>query len=255
MNIILQAIENTKSQKMIVELDELNLTISSIFNGRYKQKTLETYQSIWKMLINKIKIVNINEQNIFHLRPDIYWTIYKKINKGREFLTNTKWVDEETQNIYTFPTTNYYFDGICKVIAGEPGVYGIYNNDTLLYIGYTSIGFNERWEQHKDCFQQKSSTNQMYKDYELKDIEFKEIISLQEIQEIFGINTISSNTWQLIEYCLIKILQPPYNKEGITLPYYFSYNYKNLDFFTAQYDQLFKEYLTKVEFLPDNEEK
>lgn len=109
------------------------------------------------------------------------------------------------------------------------GLYGIYIDNELVYIGKTMRSFEERFNEHKE------KVNAPYKDNDIKlyktlkeakkqgkEIQMKELISLYNLLiEVEGKKNNNFTNEELcdMELALIKVLQPRCNVEGKDIPY------------------------------------
>lgn len=220
MEIKQEQIPNTKAIQVAITIQDIEL--SYILTGYVKEEYRQNYFKIWEYLSrveDKIKIAPIGDNYILYLPSQDYWHIYKKLPSGKNFLTKFSFQDRSGAK-YIFPTPGMYFDSTFSKMAGGKGVYGIYYRDQLIYIEYTLRGFQIRWDEHRECFKRRDSSNPMYQACFLEDIEFRELITEEDIQEVFYLNTpVDRPIFQIIEYSLIKTLKPIYNKEGLTIPY------------------------------------
>lgn len=225
MQIKYEKIENTKGEKAILTFKD-GLTISTIIFGRVKEETRLNYKAILSYLTtqeNNIQIIKVNEtEKILMLSSEIYWKIYKKMASGKTFINNYCFYNED--EVYRFPEPAMYFNGTFSSYQGGRGVYGIYYDSKLIYIGYTYVGFESRFNSHRKCFASHTGSSGMYYRYDLDKIEFRELITEADIQEIFCTkNAIDKEIFQIIEYSLISVLQPIENKQGVTEPYRIDY--------------------------------
>lgn len=157
------------------------LILSTKWDGRVKNK--DKYYEIWQYLSSiedNIQFFKHPRAILMYLPPAHYWKIYKKMEGGKTFLTSYEYADEE-QNTYRFPQPQDYFDSTFENLAGGNGIYGIYASDNLIYIGYTTRGFTNRFSEHRECFTRKSGPNPMYSKYSLETIEFRELITETEL--------------------------------------------------------------------------
>ena len=114
-----------------------------------------------------------------------------------------------------------YFNSTFASLNGGTGVYGIYSKGKLIYIGYTANGYEGRWDQHRQGFARHTNQQPTYRKYDVATIEFKSLVSEEDLQEILGTDSpIDPELFQIIEYSLIKVLQPCENKEGNTMSYH-----------------------------------
>ena len=102
------------------------------------------------------------------------------------------------------------------------GVYGIYVNNELVYIGMTMRDFEKRWQEHINKI--KSGSNELYfykqlqkYDEEVK-LHFKILVDASE--KVIDKKSFSEDEVKSMEYALIKVLKPKYNLAGNTYDYH-----------------------------------
>lgn len=100
------------------------------------------------------------------------------------------------------------------------GVYGIYVNDKIIYIGQTQ-DFRRRFVNHHSGFN--CSNKPLYKHMRLEkqkgnQVSIKPIINVEDLQTE---TPITERDLQAMELALITLYKPPYNYEGIVIPYVF----------------------------------
>lgn len=102
------------------------------------------------------------------------------------------------------------------------GIYGIYLDDELVYIGSTTC-FKDRFNTHRNNLMKHSNDLYLYKqlskyiDLEEYSISFKILIDLQDNQES---HLFTEKEMKAMEYALINYLQPKYNVAGRLKPFY-----------------------------------
>lgn len=180
------------------------------FNSPKRIVYAELAQRIWTEVIGDYEV--ISAANMIFLPPITYWTIYKKIAYGKEFLLGTGNKLLVNGNKMQFPTPKFYFETSDFV---ERGVYGIYLQDQLLYIG-SSSNLKARWKEHDTAFRQKDRKSQMYSIYssQANDIVYKALETDESIKMLFGLTAPSMWIYELIEAMYIKLLDPQYNIQG-----------------------------------------
>ena len=101
------------------------------------------------------------------------------------------------------------------------GIYGIYDNDELIYIGQTRK-FSDRFSQHKSGFKYEDKPLYIYM---RKQKENGHILSIKPIIDIEKINveSISRRDLEAMELALITLYKPKCNYEGVIIPYEFNY--------------------------------
>ena len=99
------------------------------------------------------------------------------------------------------------------------GVYGVYINDKLVYIGMTwTQDFKARWSQHQRNFEIGSSALHLYSLTQPNDkIEYKILIDVSEIKLSEGV--LDKRDVQMMELALIREHRPAGNLSGNTMEY------------------------------------
>ena len=96
-----------------------------------------------------------------------------------------------------------YFNSTFTSLNGGTGVYGIYSKGELIYIGYTANGYEGRWDQHRQGFTRHTNQQPMYRKYDIATIEFKPLVSEEDLQEVLRTDSpIDPELFQIIEYSL-----------------------------------------------------
>lgn len=190
-----------------------------------------------------------------NIRNDTYYILWRIIDYKESYIEARKYVIDhweelkiskriiETQSIVTIKRIkeiidNYNlkaYDG-SDIILGEEepkkkknssnkkkekkekeyGIYGIYINNKLVYIGMTANSFGERFSNYKTQIQNPS------RKIEYMMVNAKQNGKMVEMRPLIVNNefvSISEVELKKIEYSLIKILQPEGNLEGTVLPY------------------------------------
>ena len=108
----------------------------------------------------------------------------------------------------------------------KTGIYGIYLDNILIYIGKTTISFRQRFQQHINRYKTDDSYlhSLMHKAKENgKNIEFKPLIIIEDLQIANGVK-INERDLNSMELALITIYQPVGNVEGRLKPYKYRNN-------------------------------
>lgn len=174
--------------------------------------------------------IKLNKQ----IRLDTYWLMELIYNHNmtydqakKEILSNEKYnIDKklEKQGLITKEKTIMKYIEECyekEELDNRYGIYGIYIEDSLVYIGKTEVSFRQRFNQYKTEMKnpQRKIAFELNKAKMLnKKIELKPLITNID----FDLN---KKEIEKIEYSLIKVLQPVYNVEGVILEY--NYHKKN----------------------------
>lgn len=111
----------------------------------------------------------------------------------------------------------------------DKGVYGIYYNDKLIYIGKTDVSFNTRFKQHQEALTSGSTSQYLYK-YLLNEkqlngniaISFKPLITIKDLK-IEDVSIIKNRDIEAMELALIHLYKPICNIQGIKQDYKFTY--------------------------------
>lgn len=175
-------------------------------------------KKIWESL-TFCSFIPFGSSYFIYLNKKDYWNIYKRERKGKSFL-NIQYQDAEGKS-YRFPSAKEYYCNECAgSVEGGRGVYGIYKGEELLYIGY-STNLIARIKQHEQNFINNNvAENPMYGHYNIEELEFKELIAEEEIQDLVNCQEpVDICILQIIEWALIKTLQPKWNREGVTKNY------------------------------------
>lgn len=107
----------------------------------------------------------------------------------------------------------------------DRGIYGIYCNNKLIYIGKTNVSFEIRFKQHKEAVESKSTTQFLYKYIiQQKEQNNAEIIMkpLVNVKELKVKGKINNRDIEAMELALIDLYKPICNIQGIKQDYEFS---------------------------------
>ena len=102
------------------------------------------------------------------------------------------------------------------------GVYGIYYEDQLIYIGKTKNDFEIRFQQHKEAINNKETNQYLYKYLSQKDCSKLEFKPLIEVEKLKVKQKIRNRDIEAMELCLIELYQPICNVQGRLQEYEFS---------------------------------
>ena len=109
---------------------------------------------------------------------------------------------------------------VSSQIPKHYGIYGIYENDELVYIGYTTREFESRWQEHIEAIMLQKKTQYVHQQINPSSkIEFGILIDITELKtnKILTVSDIQS-----MELALIHLYQPKYNVQGVTTKYSYS---------------------------------
>ena len=102
------------------------------------------------------------------------------------------------------------------------GIYGIYLNGELIYIGKTDVSFEVRYQQHKKAIEEGSEAQYLYKYLKGKvsnhNLILKPIINVKELNTK---DRITNRDIEAMELALIHLYQPKCNIQGVLQPYKF----------------------------------
>lgn len=110
------------------------------------------------------------------------------------------------------------------------GIYGLYLDGVLVYIGKTTQGFLKRYKQHKRLVDFPEESEKQYDMY----YELHEALALGkslQLQPIFvaetaqynSLYTLTNRDLESMEFILINTFKPRYNVAGVRLPYRYSH--------------------------------
>lgn len=107
----------------------------------------------------------------------------------------------------------------------DRGIYGIYCNNKLIYIGKTNVDFKTRFQQHKEAVDNKSTVQFLYK-YIVQqkaendaEIIMKPLINVKELKVKGSIN---NRDIEAMELALISLYKPICNIQGVKQEYEFT---------------------------------
>lgn len=223
--------------------------VEMIFYSKKKAEYAKVAEKFWTTIITQYTLLS---NRLVYLEPKIYWTLYKRLQYGKEFLLLTgakMWINEQE---YSFPDTKFYFT---PQESYDKGVYGIYYKGELLYIGSAS-DMLARWREHDSNFRSGSSSSPLYQiGYNPDEIEYEVLVK----EEDCPVEKPSMWVFELIEWSYIQVLQPKWNRDKgkyfsfqarqgdlpvsyqSLIPYIFNGDYKLRDF------QISKEAEEKLE--------
>lgn len=126
-----------------------------------------------------------------------------------------KVLDKEKESIYC--TSN------------KTGIYGIYIENELVYIGKTDVGFQKRLYGHKHLMEhpEESHNKEFYitlkkASDEGKEIKLVPLIVIEDLK-INGHDNFTFDDIKMMEFSLITVMKPKYNIEGVHTPYDFGH--------------------------------
>lgn len=135
-------------------------------------------------------------------------------------------IETEYQNTYNIQQLleNQSIRKISVDWESKTGIYGIFTESKLVYIGSTHESFKARFMAHRAGIKGKS-TQYVHKKIKEdlnnnKRVEFKPIIIIEDLQMMHK-KTINLKELKCMELALIVALQPSYNIEGVLKPFSF----------------------------------
>lgn len=99
------------------------------------------------------------------------------------------------------------------------GVYGVYVDNELVYIGMTMRDFKKRWKEHIDNIQNNSDELYFYKCVN-KDTKLDFRVLVDAADEVIDKKSFNEDEIKSMEYALIKVLKPKYNLAGNKYKYH-----------------------------------
>ena len=109
-----------------------------------------------------------------------------------------------------------------KKLLDTGGIYGIYEDDKIIYIGQTK-NFSHRFGCHKSCFNDKKNTRFLYS-YMRKSKELGHNLKIQPIISMKDMKVkqqITKRDLEAMELAFITLYQPICNFQGVKAPYDF----------------------------------
>lgn len=179
--------------------------------GRFPSPAAEYY---WTLIGDKGFQV-VDWKGNLKIRKDVY----DKILEDRTFATYSgeKFLKENFTNKKGYPAR---IRGTYIESNGNYGIYGIYYEDEIVYVGMTQKGFEARWKEHMDIFTgavPAPLNMRLYAaDLDLSKIEFKELINMNEVNYN---GTLTYRELKAMELACIHMFKPKYNTCGLTKPY------------------------------------
>lgn len=176
----------------------------------------QIYEYYWSIIGDNYKKANwkgdiLIEENIYNQIKDMK----NPFLKGRTFLNRTF-----EHGGYSHKIIGTY-KNFCRNNA-EIGIYGIYQDGVLVYIGKTQRSFEERWKEHLDVINgvKEQSNMVLYKILDKdKDIEFRPLIRVKDIK-VEG--ELTTRDIESMELALITLYQPVGNYQGVKNNYVFN---------------------------------
>lgn len=124
------------------------------------------------------------------------------------------------------------------------GVYGIFENEELIYVGYTAKSFVDRFRAHAKCVKENSNANKMYsyirENFEEKKFCMKPLVEIENRVRLDG--ELMLRDIQAIELGFITCFRPEFNIVGVS---------KNCQLNNVMYDmknKLFIDRKTEIEY-------
>lgn len=238
-------VEEQEKKNIITLTTPLGDNVCIEVNGVNRSVQTNTSKILWQVAAKDYILLPI--ERLVYLPPNIYWSFYKKQPRGKEMIKGVCTKLLINNELYHFPEPSFYFSNKVANLTTS-GVYGIYLDGTLLYVG-SSSDVIARWKQHNECFKNGSPTSQMYTLTAGADrIVYKTLLTREEIEQQVGVQNPSMWLIELAEFCYIHALQPKYNIEGKTTPFRFQANPQPEDFPPSYW-----EVVKKLLLLPDLE--
>lgn len=200
--------------------------IFDLLEGKYEVKTLGYYT----YLIIEYEL--LQDKEIRHLASQLTKSFYQyKSTKlqwtGRRIIVVNKKEYENIEKKYEIDLKKKAQEKKQKLQKkkereqADRGIYGIYVDGQLVYIGKTEVSFAERFEQHREAMQAEEPVQYLHKRLkqwkaEDKRIHLKCLINIKELQTD---RELTSTDIKSMELALIALYQPICNVEGVSKPY------------------------------------
>lgn len=246
-------IEVTRSEEELIFqcCSALGDNIKMIFNSATKDIDFTIAYLIWMTMIQS-NYELLEEQSLIYIYPETYWKIYKHsdIQYQKSFIKNPSYELYINEKQYYVPKPDFYINGQPE----DSGIYGIYYQDKLLYIG-SSKGIMSRWKQHDLNFRSKKEISALYfQNYNPDKIEYKVLMDGNELKDFISKKQIKDINYlmEAIEAIYIKSLCPIYNIEGLKTDYVFKENSSILTYEQKKKINTFLTELTEHSDLNEN---
>lgn len=207
--------ERRKQQKIQAQIEK---------EEKFYNQISKDEQVNWEWIRNNIGIYN--EEKPYFL---YYWFLLQ----GKWKHANWKGDIEIEYDIYKaienmccgsdFLKAKFKYKGYTHSIIGtykvsenmDSGIYGIYINNELVYIGMTCRNFEERWNEHRKCFEAKMGSN-YYLYTALKPGDTLRFEKLIKVEDLKVNSAITRRDLEAMELALIRLYQPKYNYQGVS---------------------------------------
>lgn len=174
--------------------------------------------------------------NPFHLEFRVYDDDLLKSKEFKELLAQNKtpksWDSYKYIRKFNFVPQSYYLEQLQyledtyihpktkkKENTSPRGVYGVYVNDKLFYIGSTNRSFSIRWAEHETNIALHNNSLFWYSKLLPTDkIEFKPLIDITQLKVE---RKLTSDEIKVMELALIDYFKPEGNLAGKTVPFRF----------------------------------
>lgn len=206
--------------------------------------TFEKIKKVWDLIQDNYTL--IEQGHLIYLEPSLYWTIYKKLDCGKNIIKLTIPYHLGKDN-YHFCQPQFYFED--HEFTDDYGIYGLYHGDDLIYIGLTKQGFDKRWEQHKDGLDNGAPQKLYTFGLRSNDVEMRPLIRAQDIKELMPkeVKQVSMQVLEFMEYALLKVLRPIGNVQGVST----SYDFKN----SALFEEIPLDYIYLMKMFFEDEDQ
>lgn len=241
---------NQENQETIAEFNIIEEDKQVILEGTTHQG--DQVKMIFSSSVRRLQHAQIakalwEEKGTYHFiddtimfQPTIYWKYYKRVEWGKEVLTQVKSLLFINGQEKRFAATGAYF----KTKNELYGIYGIYYKNELWYVG-SSSDMIHRWQQHNQNFKWRSSSKPMYEQrIDPAEVEYRVIFSGEDLSKWIGVEQISMWLVEFAEMITIKLLQPKFNLDGAEDALSFTFQAKQGDI-PVDYWAMVKEYLEK----------
>ena len=168
------------------------------------------------------------------------WSIVKTstiIKKYKEFFKfqkekeeeETVMTEEENINSLNFNKLipNYSIRKVHRDWENKTGIYAIFIDNILVYIGSTTVSFKKRFQAHKEIVKNGSGENvqRIHKEICIalnnnKKVDFQPIVIIEDLHYLYK-RHINEKELKCMELALITTLKPIYNVAGVFAPFSF----------------------------------
>lgn len=155
-----------------------------------------------------------------------YTTYFTKTDSQEAVSLNVADIKEKNEDCYNFNSLveNYSIRKVSQDWDSKTGVYGIFIDGKIVYVGSTRSSFRQRFMGHRTSLKNPSlKIHYAIKEAldNKKEIEFRPLIIIEDLEYEGRDSSISRMELKSMELALITVLKPKYNVEGKIVPFHY----------------------------------